>query len=210
MKRTSAVIIVVLSFVLSLFWSSCNSSSNSGGNNPPPSQVQVTVSPATANVPAGGMVQFSASVANATNTAVTWQVNGTAGGNSTVGTISSSGLYTAPTTVPNPATTTITAVSQADTTASGTASVTVTAASAFNVSPSSATVLAGATQQFSVTTVGGTPVPKVNWQVNGAAGGGSSTGTISTAGLYTAPSIPPSGQKVTVTAISQSDRKSVV
>ena len=55
--------------------------------------VSITLSPATASVAVGQSQQFAASVANTTNTAVTWSVDGIAGGNSTVGTVSSSGLY---------------------------------------------------------------------------------------------------------------------
>lgn len=89
--------------------------------------VALTVTPATANVQAGSGTQaFSATVTNASNTAVTWQVNGVTGGNSTVGTISGSGLYTAPPAVPSPATVTIAAISVVDTSRSGSAQVTVT------------------------------------------------------------------------------------
>src|SRR5438874_1801147 len=83
---------------------------------PTPISVSVTISPILATVAAGGTQQFSAVVQNTSNTAVTWQVNGVTGGNATVGAISSSGLYTAPGVVPNPATVTVTAVSQADAT----------------------------------------------------------------------------------------------
>src|SRR5579863_6247601 len=166
MKRTTVTIITGLVFGLSFLLLGCGNSHNNTGSGNSSSQVSVTISPATANVPAGNALQFMASVANTTNTAVTWQVNGTAGGSAAVGTISSTGVYTAPATVPNPATTMVTAVSQADTTASASASVTITTASAFSLSPSSVTVLAGATQQFTVTTVGAQPVPKANWQVN--------------------------------------------
>ena len=48
-------------------------------------------------------------------------MNGVSGGNSTVGTISSTGLYTAPQDLPNPASVTIQATSQANSSASGTA-----------------------------------------------------------------------------------------
>ena len=41
-------------------------------------------------------------------------VNGVAGGNSTVGTVTSGGLYAAPAAVPSPASVTVTAVSQVD------------------------------------------------------------------------------------------------
>jgi len=48
------------------------------------------------------------------------------GGNATVGTISTSGLYTAPSVVPNPAAVTVTAIASADTTKSAKATVTDT------------------------------------------------------------------------------------
>src|SRR5207249_1687045 len=73
-----------------------------------------------------GMQQFTATVTNTNNTAVTWQVNGVPGGNATAGTISSAGLYTAPAVVPSPATVTVRAVSQADATKSASAQVTIT------------------------------------------------------------------------------------
>jgi hypothetical protein len=69
---------------------------------------------------------FQATVTGSTNTAVTWEVNGTTGGNSTVGTISG-GQYVAPSTVPNPATVTVTAVAQANTAATQSASVLIVA-----------------------------------------------------------------------------------
>src|SRR5207248_9392556 len=59
------------------------------------------------------------------NTAVTWQVNGVTGGNATVGTISSAGLYTAPAAVQSTTTVTVTAVSQADAITSASAQVTI-------------------------------------------------------------------------------------
>jgi hypothetical protein len=88
--------------------------------NPPP--VTITISPASASVHAGQTRRFTATVQNASATTVTWQVNGVAGGNSTVGKITS-GLYAAPKVVPTPATVTVTAVSTADPTKSASASV---------------------------------------------------------------------------------------
>jgi len=46
--------------------------------------------------------QFTPTIAGTTNTAVNWTVNGVAGGNSTVGTITPTGLYTAPRFLPVP------------------------------------------------------------------------------------------------------------
>ena len=55
--------------------------------------------------------QFTATVSGTSNQSVTWQVNNVAGGNSSVGTISGTGLYTAPSALPSPTSVTITALS---------------------------------------------------------------------------------------------------
>jgi hypothetical protein len=86
----------------------------------------VTVSPATANVQEGSTQQFSATVTNEADTAVNWTVNGVAGGNATTGTISSTGLYTAPDVVPSPASVTVTATLQANSAVSSNGIVTIT------------------------------------------------------------------------------------
>jgi 6-phosphogluconolactonase (cycloisomerase 2 family) len=180
--------------------------SNNSNSTNPPAAVTVTVAPATLSVQTGGTQQFTATVANTTNTAVAWQVNGVAGGNATVGTISLGGLYTAPASVPAPAAVTVTAVSQADNTKSGTSSVTVTIPPpvTVTVAPATISVVIGATQQFTAT-VANTANSAVNWQVNGVAGGNATVGTISASGLYTAPAVVPSPAAVTVTAVSQAD-----
>src|SRR5439155_26472702 len=95
---------------------------------PPPAPIDVSVTPAAASVQTGGTQTFTATVTNTANRAVIWQVNGVAGGNTSVGTISTTGVYTAPATVPSPPIVTVTAVSVADPTRSGSAQVTVTAA----------------------------------------------------------------------------------
>ena len=189
MKQSRALIVS-----LTLLFLSCTKS------NKTPS---VAISPTSVTVGAGAEQQFMATVTNATEDTVTWQVNGTAGGNSSVGTISSMGLYTAPATVPNPATVTVAAVSQADTSASASATVTITS-STVGIAPGSVTVSAAAAQQFTAT-VKGESTPAVTWQVNGTTGGTAAAGTIDATGLYTAPAIPPSGQQLTVTAVSEVD-----
>ncbi|HTW57658.1 MAG TPA: hypothetical protein VMD99_06005 [Terriglobales bacterium] len=90
-----------------------------------PPNATVTVSPTIAAVAASTQTQqFTATVTgNVSNTTVNWSVDGTAGGNATVGTISSSGLYTPPATG---GTHTVTATSAALSTASGSATVAVT------------------------------------------------------------------------------------
>ncbi len=91
----------------------------------PPAQIAVSVMPTAANVRAGATQPFTASVTGTTNQNVTWSVNGVAGGNATSGTISGSGVYTAPASLPNSNAITIGAASAADSSASGTSNVTL-------------------------------------------------------------------------------------
>jgi hypothetical protein len=88
--------------------------------------VSVAISPTSASVRVKQTRQFTATVTGNANKAVTWKVNGIVGGNATVGTISSTGLYRAPSSVPSPATVTVTATSAADPTTVAAALVTVT------------------------------------------------------------------------------------
>jgi parallel beta-helix repeat protein len=90
-------------------------------------QVAVSVTPTTAALTPGLKQQFVASVSGTSNTGVTWLVNGVQGGNSTTGTISTSGLYTAPSSVASSISVTVTAISVADTTKSTSASVSIAA-----------------------------------------------------------------------------------
>ena len=85
-----------------------------GGRSSPPPVIAVKVSPASATVQPGSSVAFTATVTNSANTGVNWQVNNLPGGSAKVGTISSSGIYVAPATEPNPPTVNVQAVSQAD------------------------------------------------------------------------------------------------
>jgi hypothetical protein len=161
---------------------------------------------------AGQNQQFTASVLNTTNAAVTWEVNGTPGGDATHGTISASGLYAAPATVPNPATVTVTAVSQADTTKSGSANVTISAPPAISVSvsPGAASLQAGTgTQAFAATLQNDTQNKGVSWSLSGAGCNGATCGALSgitaTTVTYTAPAAAPTPATVTLTATSVAD-----
>lgn len=166
--------------------------------------VAVSVSPTSANVAAGTQRKFTATVTGTTKTAVTWSLSGVGCNGGACGTITAAGLYTAPATVPNPATVTVIATSQADTTKSAKATVTIVAAVAVSVSPTSANVVAGAQRQFTAT-VTGTTNTAVTWSLSGAGCSGAACGTINTAGLYAAPNSVPSPAAVTVTATSQAD-----
>jgi len=85
---------------------------------------QITVNVAT-TLRVTDTLQLAAPVSGSTNKNVVWKVNGIIGGNSIVGTISLSGLYAAPAIVPNPASVTVSAVSQADSSKSSSTPVTI-------------------------------------------------------------------------------------
>ena len=181
-----------------------------GGGGTTTTPITIAVTPASASVSPGQTTQFTVVVTGTTNTGVTWQVNGTAGGNSTVGTISAAGLYTAPNSIPNPATVTVAAVLSANSSISGSAMVTVVQQVSVSVTPNPISVPIFTTQQF-MATVNGIPSNAVTWQVNGTTGGSKSTGFISSSGLYVAPSGVPTTSNgsgasttttVTVSAVS--------
>jgi serine protease len=94
---------------------------------PEVSPIGVVVTPQTVTLLVDGSVNFNTSVAGAADGTVTWEVNGIAGGDATVGTISSDGLYSAPVAVPTPPTVTVTAVANADSRATASAQVTIIA-----------------------------------------------------------------------------------
>src|ERR1700676_1688679 len=96
--------------------------SDDGGT---PQNVSVSISPKRAlGITAGQTQQFTAVVSgDAQARGVTWSVDGVAGGNATVGTIGSSGLYTAPI---GGGTHIVTAISVANIAQSGSATIAVT------------------------------------------------------------------------------------
>jgi hypothetical protein len=145
--------------------------------------VTVNVTPNSAQPFQGEKLQFNATVQNALDPAVNWQVNQTAGGNPMVGMIDSTGLYTAPALVPNPPTVTVTAVLQSDSTKTGSSSVTILALSSITgplvVSPAISSLTTSQTLQLQVLTPG-VGNGDVSWTADG--------GTITPGGLYTPPS----------------------
>jgi chitodextrinase len=99
------------------------SASSSGGSLP-----EITIAPASAILLVGaGQLTFSATVTDSPDTAVTWQVAGVTGGDPSVGTITTSGIYSAPSSVPATGSVTVTAVAVADSSRSASAIVTLMA-----------------------------------------------------------------------------------
>lgn len=99
------------------FLAGCTSGNTSTSTGTPP-QVSVSVSGA-GSTRLSATTQFTATVTGTANTAVLWQVNGVTGGAAATGTISGSGLYTAPAAMPAAQNVTVTAVSVVSASASG-------------------------------------------------------------------------------------------
>lgn len=90
----------------------CGGGSSSSSSTPPPaSNVTIAISPTSATLSYGATEQFTATVTPSTNTSVTWTVSSSSSSSSTqIGSISNTGLYTAPMATSVPAATTATTV----------------------------------------------------------------------------------------------------
>jgi hypothetical protein len=154
--------------------------------------VTVSVTPTTASLSASQTQQFTATVANAGNMAVTWSLSPNSGA------IDSTGLYTAPATIANQQTVTVRATSVADNTKIASATVTLNATATVSVTPTAASLAASQTRQFTATVTNASNTA-VTWSLN------PDVGSIGSTGLYTAPVTITSQQTVTVTATSVAD-----
>ena len=163
--------------------------------------IQVTVPPAISVMPAAKRLyasqtqQFTSWANYGDLASVTWSINPPG-----VGTVSPTGLYTAPASIASRQAITITATSTLDNTRSATASVTLYPAISVSVSPPTASLGPLQTQAFTAT-VANSVYPSVTWSItpNG-------TGTIDpVSGLYTSPGSFGAGQNVTVVATSVAD-----
>lgn len=166
--------------------------------------VHVTISPTSATMAALASRQFSAQVTGTSNTSVSWSVSGAGCSGSTCGKVTTAGLYTAPAIFPNPPAVTVTVTSQADTTKSASAQISLVTPVSIAISPTSALLTVGTQRQFHAV-VTGTSNLGINWTINGSGCVGSACGTVTSAGLYTAPSAVPNPATVNVTATSQAD-----
>lgn len=199
----------------------CMLSACGGGSSGATKITSVAITPTAVTVPVNTTTQFVATVnlsnsSTTTNTTVTWNVNGVAGGNSKTGTIVPSttdvqvGIYTAPAVAPGGtdngqvdvtavATQINTGMSTTTTTVtSNTAVVTIGAGTGLAITPTTTTVPAGGSHQFTAT-LNSVDDPNAAWTISSTQGG--DIGSINpTTGLYNAPSFPPHGATITVTA----------
>lgn len=174
--------------------------------------VTITLTPTTATVSLAATQQFTAVVSNADNTNVTWYVNDVQGGNATVGTITTEGLYTAPSNALNSSTVSVKCVSVQDTTVTSTATVTIKSGAKVTVKPvDGVTLSVGESFTFTDTVTNvqdSSTSTAVDWYVNDVKGGSSTTGSITTSGVYTAPSTVSSSTSFVVKAKLQADANS--
>lgn len=201
-------LVVGMTLVMSTLLAGCWHSDSDDDDNGAPA-ITVSITPANPSVQTGNTQQFTATVANTSNTAVTWQVNDVTGGAAATGTISNSGLFTAPAAVPSPATVTVKAISAADAAVTASVTVTITAPPpppvvSVDLQPPTAVVQVGLTRQFTAT-VANAANTAVTWSLSGAGCAGAACGNIDANGLYTAPAAVPNPATVTVTATSVQD-----
>jgi hypothetical protein len=107
------------------------------------SPITVSISPKSVQLAIGGQQQFQASVSGTSTTGVNWSVSGKGCTGATCGTISSTGLYTAPLTAPAPAQVSVTATSAANSSISASATVTILASNNAKLNGSYAYLLKG-------------------------------------------------------------------
>lgn len=142
---------------------------------------EVEVTPATATLTTGGSRSFSCKVGSSASAACTWSVlEGPPGGS-----VTRSGVYTAPAAE---GTYHVVATSRAEPSKTASATVTVTASSgsvAVTINPTTATLTTGASQTFSCGVIGST-----DWACTWSVQEGSSGGSVTSGGVYTAPTTP--------------------
>jgi uncharacterized protein YjdB len=183
---------VVGAVVCALLVAGCGACGNCTGGGGSVTAVTVTVSPASITTGQTAQAKVEVSGTGSFNGDVTWSVSP-----SSIGTISSTGLFTAATT----GMATITATSVEDPTKSGSATVTVGAAAptitSVTVTLNPSTITTAQTTQATATVAGtGSYSSGVTWSVSGTAGG-----TVSSAGVFT----PAGTGTATITATSTED-----
>ena len=172
-----------------------------------PAAIPVSLSPRQAVISAGNSLQFTAIASSPKAGPFDWLVDGVIGGNRLFGTISPSGLYTAPPSFAPHTSVTITVASATKLLHVNVATVTLVQSpvlAPLSISPLTASLNPGQSQQFTAL-LGGTPDSAVEWFVNGVAGGNITVGTISSSGLYVAPQVVSASTLVTISAVSTHD-----
>ncbi len=185
------------------------------------SDITLSLAPNPASVELGATQAFQATVTSSghPDIAIRWSLSGPAC-TSGCGAVDASGKYTAPQTLPAPASATLTAQSVADPSKQISAAVAITSNFSLQLSaPASVPAAGTATIVATMTPVpGSNPSTSVSWALSGPGCSGSSCGTLtvittqsaggssfSNSAMYTAPATAPSPNSVTVTVTPQAD-----
>src|SRR5450755_1221792 len=150
--------------------------------------VSISVAPTWISLTNGQSAAFSATVAGASNTAVTWSTP-------SFGAMTSGGVYTVPMTLSSQQNLIVTATSVIDPSRTASATIALIPTITVTLNPAS-TVLTGGQSTPLNGVVNGASNGAINWSLS------PQVGTVSN-GIYTAPSPVGSAQTVTVTATSQ-------
>jgi Concanavalin A-like lectin/glucanases superfamily/Domain of unknown function (DUF2341) len=165
----------------------------------PSVQVQVSLAPPSTTLIGGGSQQITATVTNASNTSVTWNISPSGIGSFT--TTATTFSYTAPAVIAANQVLTVTATSVADTSKAATATITLVPVS-ISINPVSTSLYGSGSQQFTAT-VANAGNTAVTWNIS-PSGVGAFTTTATTLS-YTAPASIAAQQTLTVTATSVAD-----
>ncbi len=159
----------------------------------------VTLAPRTASLSVAQKQQFTATVTGNPDTRVSWSLSGT-----NPGTISSGGLYTAPSTITSPQTLTVMARSLINPLRTATATVNLIASAPISVTinPATSMLMPSQSQALAATVTGSTSTAAVNWSMSPAVGTLVPNGTTA---VYTAPSTVTAEQTVEIVARSAQD-----
>lgn len=157
-----------------------------------PAQVSVALAPSTVTLYPQGSQQLQSKISGSANHSVIWSLR------PSLGTISATGLYTAPATVAQATTVAVSAQSSADPTQVATSIMMLLPPISVSVAPSRISLKPSASTQFFAIVLN-TSNTGVTWTIDSA------QGRLTSQGLYTAPATVSSTQLVTVTAQSKAD-----
>jgi len=152
----------------------------------------ISLTPSSASLGPSQTQALIATISSASNTSVAWSLN------PAIGTISASGLYTAPAAIPTARTVTVSVSSVADPLISASSILSLAPPVNVAINPTGVSLTSAQIQSFTATVMNSTNTA-VTWSTSPA------LGSISVTGLYTAPQSIPTAQTVTVTATSVAD-----
>jgi hypothetical protein len=205
MKRLVVLLSSVAAIVLVLTMAACGGVTRSSAPSEPQAEVSVVIDASPGHLGASETYQFIAVVSNTSDTAVHWSLFGCSAG---CGSISDSGLFSAPTLVESVTTVTIIATAHADGTKWASVTIRLTPVSLL-LTPVMGTVVPGGTRALTAWTDHDPNHAGVTWTLSGAGCSGGNCGALSdvtaTTATYHAPETAPAPPTVTITATSVTD-----